>query len=206
MRAARVPIETPPDPFTDADASYAGVKQYLASPETRQMSESDLERELQTRGQELLRQMLQAHLAARGPGEAVAPVHDAQGAARPERRRHARQLETVFGTVAVDRVGYGRAGAASLHPLDGQLNLPPERYSLEVRRRVAQEAAKSSFDEAKRTLTSYTGAEVRSARWSSWCGARRRTSRRSTKRAGGSPRRLRRPARCWSSRWTARAW
>ena len=31
--------------------------------------------------------------------------------------------------------------------LDGALNLPPEKYSLEVRRRVAIEAAKSSFDE-----------------------------------------------------------
>jgi hypothetical protein len=66
----------------------------------------------------------------------------------------------VFGTVEVGRVGYGRPGDDSLHPLDGQLNLPPERYSLEVRRRVAQEAAKSSFAEVIRTLESYTGAEV----------------------------------------------
>ena len=160
MLAARVRTETSPDPFTDADASYADMKQYLTSPEAREMSESGLERELEQRGRELLRQLLQAHLAARGPGDAVGPVHDAQGVERPERRWHARQLETVFGTVEVDRVGYGRAGEDSLHPLDGQLNLPPERYSLEVRRRVAQETAKGSFDEARRTLESYTGAEV----------------------------------------------
>jgi hypothetical protein len=156
----RVPSEAPADPFTDADACYAGVKQYLASSEARQMSESDLERELQKRGQELLRQLLQAHLEARGPGDAVGPVHDAQGVERPEQRWHERQLETVFGTVEVGRVGYGRAGEDSLHPLDGQLNLPPERYSLEVRRRAAEEAAKSSFDETMHTLQSYTGAEV----------------------------------------------
>ena len=114
------------------------------------MSESELERELQRRGQELLRQLVQAHLQARGPGEAEGPVHDSQGEERPERRWHERQLETVFGTVEVGRVGYGRQGEQSLHPLDGQLNLPPERYSLEVRRRVAQEAAKSSFEEAMR--------------------------------------------------------
>lgn len=160
MLAARVPIETPPEPFTKADAHYAGMKQYLTSPEAREMSESDLERELEKRGQELLRQLLQAHLQARGPGEAVGSVHDTQGVERAERRWHERQLETVFGTVEVGRVGYGRHGDDSLHPLDGQLNLPPERYSLEVRRRVAQEAAKSSFDEAMRTLESYTGAEV----------------------------------------------
>ena len=160
MLAAQVPIETPADPFADADEHYAGVKQYLASSEARQMSESDLERELAKRGQELLRRLLQAHLEARGPGDAVGPVHDAQGVERPERRWHERQLETVFGTVEVDRVGYGRAGEDSLHPLDGQLNLPPERYSLEVRRRAAEEAAKGSFEEARRTLESYTGAEV----------------------------------------------
>ena len=137
-----------------------GLKQYLASPEAGGMSESELERELQRRGQELLRQLVQAHLRARGPGDAAGPVHDRQGEERPERRWHERQLETVFGTVEVGRVGYGRPGEPSLHPLDGQLNLPPERYSLEVRRRVAQEAAKSSFEEAMRTLTSYTGAEV----------------------------------------------
>ena len=159
MQAAWVPA-TPPAPCIDADACYAGMKEYLTSPEAHQMSESDLERALQKHGQELLRQLLQAHLAARGPGDAVGPVRDAQGVAHPDRREHARQLETVFGTVEVDRVGYGRAGADSLHPLDGQLNLPPERYSLEVRRCAAEEAAKHSFDEAVRTLQRYTGAEV----------------------------------------------
>jgi hypothetical protein len=40
-----------------------------------------------------------------------------------------------------------KKGAESLHPLDAELNLPDERYSLELRRRVAEEAAKNSFDE-----------------------------------------------------------
>ena len=43
------------------------------------------------------------------------------------------------------RAGYRAAGTPSLHPLDGALNLPPEKYSLEVRRRVAIEAANSSL-------------------------------------------------------------
>jgi hypothetical protein len=62
--------------------------------------------------------------------------------------------------VEVARTGYGAAGTASVHPLDGALNLPPEKYSLEVRRRVAMEAAKSSFDEGTKTLEMYTGAHV----------------------------------------------
>ena len=62
---------------------------------------------------------------------------------------HERHLETIFGTVQVERVGYARAGHESLHPLDAALNLPGERYSLEVRRRVAAAAASRSFDEAR---------------------------------------------------------
>jgi hypothetical protein len=72
----------------------------------------------------------------------------------------ARSLESIFGTVEVARTGYGAAGTPSLHPLDGALNLPPEKYSLEVRRRVAIEAAKSSFDEGAHTLEAFTGAHV----------------------------------------------
>ena len=33
MLAAQVPIETPAEPFTDADEHYAEMKQYLVSPE-----------------------------------------------------------------------------------------------------------------------------------------------------------------------------
>jgi hypothetical protein len=48
----------------------------------------------------------------------------------------------------------------SLHPLDAELNLPDERYSLEMRRRVAEEAAKSSFDETLESIGKNTGGHV----------------------------------------------
>ena len=53
-----------------------------------------------------------------------------------------------------------RPGHDSLHPLDAALNLPGERYSLEVRRRVAEAAASRSYDEALFDLSRSTGAEV----------------------------------------------
>ena len=115
----------PPDPvYAEADATFAQTKAYLSSREAQQMRESDLERELHRRGQELIRQLLQGHLDQRGPGEAAGPVAGADGVERPERRVHDRRLETTFGTVDVERVGYGRAGHESLHPLDASLNLP----------------------------------------------------------------------------------
>ena len=149
-----------PAPYAAADAVYADAKAYLSSREAQQMSESDLERELNRRGQELLRKLLEGHLDQRGPGEAAGPVAGADGVERTARRVHERHLETTFGTVAVERVGYARPGHESLHPLDASLNLPPERYSLEVRRRVAEAAASRSFDEALLELSRRTGAEV----------------------------------------------
>ena len=124
------------------------------------MKHSDLERLLATEGQELMRQLYQACLDQRAQAEVNDEVVDAQGKQRTRQRTQRRELETIFGTVEVGRTGYGAEGEASLHPLDAQLNLPDERYSLEVRRRVALEASKNSFDETVETLSRYTGAEI----------------------------------------------
>jgi len=148
------------DPFAAARATFGALEAFLGSPEAGSMAHSELERTLEQRGRALLCQLLQAHLDVRGPGEAAGPVVGADAVPRPAARVHARGLETTFGAVEVARVGYGAAGVASLHPLDADLNLPPERYSLEVRRRVAEEAAKSSFDEAVQALRAATGAQV----------------------------------------------
>ena len=124
------------------------------------MTISDLEKELEITGRELLRTMLQEHLDRRAPGEAEGPVRDADGIERDRMQYHERNLETVFGTVRVGRTGYGTSGAESLHPLDAALNLPEELYSLGVRRRVAEEAAKNSFEEVEETIARHTGANV----------------------------------------------
>ncbi|MCP4658375.1 MAG: ISKra4 family transposase, partial [bacterium] len=125
------------------------------------MTHSELERELEEEGRELIRSLLQAHLDLRSPGEAQGAVRDAEDVERsPTAAVHKRDLATVFGSVEVRRVGYGAKGSPSLHPLDGELNLPPERYSHELRRRAAEEAAKGSFDEAVETLARHTGTKV----------------------------------------------
>ena len=158
MRAVTPRAARPdPAPYAAAEVAFAEAKAYLSSREAQQMSESDLERELHRRGQELMRKLLQGHLEQRSPGEAAGPVEGADGVERSERRVHERHLETIFGTVRVERVGYARAGHESLHPLDAALNLPGERYSLEVRRRVAEAAASRSFDEALLDLSRSTG-------------------------------------------------
>lgn len=147
-------------PFAAADQDYATIVSFLGSSEARTMSQSELERQLEIQGRELLRKLLQAHLDGRAPGTAREPVRDVEGIARTPTPVHERAVETIFGTVTVARTGYRAPGTASLHPLDGALNLPVEKYSLEVRRRIAIEAAKSSFDEGVYTLAAFTGAQV----------------------------------------------
>jgi len=140
--------------------NFEHIVGFLESEETSSMTHSDLERELEKKGRELMRILLQEHLEARGPGKCAQPVRGADGVERPRVRIQERKLETVFGAVSVERVGYGQEGTESLHPLDAELNLPDERYSLELRRRVAEEAAKSSFDETLESIDKTTGGHV----------------------------------------------
>ena len=146
--------------FAAADHEYATITSFLGSKDAHALNHSDLERQLEGMGRELMRQLLQAHLDLRQPGDAMAPVRDADGVTRAPTPVQERTLETIFGTVTVARTGYRADGTTSLHPLDGELNLPREKYSLEVRRRVAIEAAKSAFDEGVKTLEAFTGAHV----------------------------------------------
>src|SRR5262249_6245456 len=81
-----------------------------------QVKHSDLERQLEGMGRELMRKLLQAHLELRLPGQAVEPVRDAAGTRLTPTPVHGRSLESIFGTVQVARTGYGAAGTSSLHP------------------------------------------------------------------------------------------
>lgn len=151
---------TAADAYLSAYEKFDQIITQLRAPQTQRMTHSELESLLETEGRELLRRLLQAHLDERSPGTVAEPVLDADGEPHTHQRTHTRQLETVFGEVEVRRQGYGGRSTPSLHPLDAELNLPPERYSHGVRRRVAAEAAKSSFDEVLAALTSQTGAHV----------------------------------------------
>jgi len=133
---------------------------FLDSKEGNSMDLSELERELEKKAQEQMRLLLQEYLDRRGPGRCEESVSGADGVDRPVVRIHDRKIETVFGTVREDRAGYGQKGLDSLHPMDAELNLPPEKYSLELRRRVAQEAAKNSYDETVEMIDQTTGAHI----------------------------------------------
>lgn len=150
----------PPEPFTEARLDIEELITYLRLESTKDLPHSEVERELETQGRELLRKLYQAHLDDRGPGEVSGPVQDAEGDERSQTRLQSRSLKSIFGPVGVERFGYGKEGSASLHPLDGELNLPTELYSHEMSRKAAVEISKNSYDEVQESLLSRTGTKV----------------------------------------------
>lgn len=120
----------------------------------------EIERMLETHGREMLRAMMQAHFDLRSAQERRVDVHDADGVEHAKVRRGSRKVETKFGEVEFDRNLYQARGTDALAPLDAAMELPDEKYSLEVRRIVAEEAARASFDEVVELVKKQSGAEV----------------------------------------------
>ena len=149
-----------PEPFERSTEQFEAIREFAGSGKADAMTQSELERELEARVRELKRQLLQDHLDRREGGRALEAVTDAQGQERPVERGHERTLRTTFGPVSVARFGYGSEGVESLHPLDAELNLPPDGYSLELRRQLAREAARGSFGEAVEAIQQTTGVLV----------------------------------------------
>jgi hypothetical protein len=148
------------NPFADARAQFEKVVVRLQSREARGMTHADVERLISSDGNEVLRLLFQGHLDVRGPGAAAKKVVGADGVVRPYERLMGRRLKTVFGLVDVDRMMYSAKEVTSLAPRDAELNLPPELYSHGLRRRVANEVARGSFDDAGKALAETTGTTV----------------------------------------------
>lgn len=150
--------------FTLADEQYQFILQTLGDSQSRQWEHGEIEQWLQETGTELLRRLYQCHLDLRAGVEKVeTKVIGSEGEVRPHRRvRQKRKLETLFGEVTVERLGYSnkKPGVTILYPGDGKLNLSEDKYSHGVRKRVALEAAKVSFQETSNTIGETTGAKV----------------------------------------------
>lgn len=147
-------------PFSRARAHAAGVEGRLASTEMIRAPHSDVETLCETQGREWARLMLEEHLALRAALEKRVEVTDTNGVERRSTRDSERHLETVVGTVVVPRRAYQAAGSGDLHPMDAALNLPRELFSHGVRRLVAKEVARASFDEVVEMVGDYGGAVI----------------------------------------------
>jgi hypothetical protein len=87
-------------------------------------------------------------------------VTGADGVERRSSRASERHLETIVDTVVVPRAAYQAPGCEDLHPMDAALNLPRELFSFGVRRMVAREVARASFEEVVEIVHDYGGATI----------------------------------------------
>jgi hypothetical protein len=109
-----------------------------------------------------LRCLLDDHLALRAVREQrLEQVVGDEGKVRSRvEPGHVRALETVFGTVGVERLAYRALGVGSLHPADAALNLPVERHSHGLRKLCALESPRGSFDGAIDAIERQTGVRL----------------------------------------------
>jgi len=146
--------------FVAADAQYTAMKETLTSSEFQSQTEAEVQRWLDVEQRELMRRLFQAFVTLRGQAQAQDPVVDRDGVRRPQQRVGTRKLESLFGTVEVERMGYTGRGLSTLYPVDASLNLPKHRYSLEVDRQLAMTVSRMSFDEALEMMSRQTSAHV----------------------------------------------
>jgi hypothetical protein len=104
--------------------------------------------------------VLQGYLDKRSSDEACSECRGSDEAKRTHKKRLSRKLTTIFGTVIVNRIGYGGRKINSLVPLDAELNLPVEQYSHGLKERVAVEVARSGFGETVEIIEKTTAAKI----------------------------------------------
>lgn len=151
--------------FATSYEQFEQLASKLQSADLMEMTHSEVEEVIHQDGFELLRQLMQDHLDLRAQTERNVlddgPLVGSDGQARTHRRKSRRRaLMTLFGEVTVSRAGYEGRRIERLYPLDAELNLPEDKYSHGVRKRVALEAVRGSFDEASKSLERSSGAHA----------------------------------------------
>lgn len=148
--------------FSGAFEKFSDIVTSLHSPQSQQLDHGQIEQFLDIEGRELLRRLFQGYLDYRAdtePDWESLEGHDHM--IRTHRRQGTqRHLDTLFGEVVVSRRSYGARGVESRFALDAQLNLPPDKYSDGLRRRLAQDVAVMSFDDALDRLDQTTAGHI----------------------------------------------
>ena len=151
------------DARSHARQEFSSLEAWLSAPSTLQLPLHQIERQQQTKGREVQRLLLQAHLQRRGHGNMGPALCVRQGddeVLYTHRRISTRSLKTVFGTIEIVRMGYSHAGAHSIYPLDAALPLPARVFSYELQRRLVQAAVQGTFQESIDGIADLTGLSV----------------------------------------------
>ena len=148
---------------TPAALEFALLQSWLASGSALQLPLHEIECQQQTKGREVQRLLLQAHLQQRGNGDVGPALYLRQQDGEvvySHRRLGTRLLTTVFGTVELVRMGYSQLGVPGIYPLDRALTLPARSFSYELQRRLVRAAVQNPFQDSVRTIADLTGVSV----------------------------------------------
>lgn len=148
--------------FACSREQFDSLVGFLDGTDAAGLSHAELEERLEVDGRELLRRLLDDHLALRALRERRLErvVGDEEVVRGRVESGHVRALETVFGTVSVERLAYRAPGVANLHPADAALNLPVERHSHALRKLAALEVARGSYQDAGDAIERSTGVRL----------------------------------------------
>ena len=155
--AARIANDSP---FCEAYAAMDKIVERLVAMVGERATAAEATRLLATDGTALLRDLLQGYFDRCAEEERRAEVVGADGIERKDARISSRRIETPVGEIEVKRLLYQAPGVDGIAPLDAALGLPDEKYTHELRRIVAEESAKSSFDEVVELVEKRTGGSV----------------------------------------------
>jgi len=122
-----------------------------------------VERQQQIKGRQVQRLLLQAHVQQRGTGDvgpALQVLPASSSSLFTHRRLQRRTLNTIFGPIHIDRIGYSHPGQPSIHPLDEALQLPARSFSYELQKRLLQAAVQGPLRESIDRILDITGLTV----------------------------------------------
>jgi hypothetical protein len=148
------------NPFDAAKEKFSDVIDALHGTDLGRMSHDKAEEYISREGREVVRRLLQGYLDLRSFDDAGAAVVGADGVVRNHRRTRSVTLTSIVGDVEVTRMHYGARGHASLVPLDAALNMPCRQHSLGLQKRLAEEIARGSYDEAVAAVKRHSGVDV----------------------------------------------
>lgn len=156
--AKPIPVAQPV--FASAREHALEVERCLTEGKMLRATHDEVEAFVNEQGQEWARRMLQAQVLLRAEKEARVEVVGADGIERGSVRESERHVETIIGRIVTPRLAYQQAGCVDLHPMDAALNLPPDLYSYGIRRMVAKEVARASFEEVVESVDDYSGGHI----------------------------------------------
>jgi len=154
-------LPNPGKTFGESRELFEKLVSWLELDDTFSLTLSEVEVAIKADGMDILRRLFQDHIDLHSLREVKQPsIVGADEIERTHRRVSVRSLESIFGGVTVPRLAYTFPGAAALHPLDAELNLPPGLFSFGVCRLVAKETASRPFEKVLESLHEMCAAHI----------------------------------------------